>query len=58
VVYPVGPLIHFFAPEAKGHGVPEVMQAIILKGGRIRPRVAFVKAIASAITIGTGGFPW
>ncbi|UCH66311.1 MAG: chloride channel protein, partial [Ignavibacterium sp.] len=51
----VGPIIYFFAPEAKGHGVPEVMQAILLKGGAIRGRVAFVKAIASAITIGTGG---
>ncbi len=51
----VGPLIHFFAPEAKGHGVPEVMQAILMKGGKIRPQVALVKAIASAITIGTGG---
>jgi len=51
----VGPLIYFFAPEAKGHGVPEVMQAILLKGGKIRPRVALVKAVASAITIGTGG---
>lgn len=51
----VGPLIYFFAPEAKGHGVPEVMQSILLKGGRIRPRVALIKALASSITIGTGG---
>lgn len=51
----VGPLIYFFAPEAKGHGVPEVMQSILLKNGKIRPRVAAVKALASAITIGTGG---
>ncbi|QQS34942.1 MAG: chloride channel protein [Ignavibacteriales bacterium] len=51
----VGPMIHFFAPEAKGHGVPEVMQAILLKGGKIRGRVAFIKTISSAITIGTGG---
>lgn len=51
----VGPLIYYFAPEAKGHGVPEVMQAILLKGGKIRGRVAVVKTIASAITIGTGG---
>ncbi|HMB20156.1 MAG TPA: chloride channel protein [Spirochaetota bacterium] len=51
----VGPLIYFLAREAKGHGVPEVMQSIIMKGGAIRPRVAIVKAIASSITIGTGG---
>lgn len=51
----VGPVIYFFAPEAKGHGVPEVMQAIMVKGGKIRPRVALVKAFASAVTIGTGG---
>ena len=51
----VGPIIYFFAPEAKGHGVPEVMQAIFLKGGKIRPRVAVIKAFASAVTIGTGG---
>ncbi|HOO70160.1 MAG TPA: chloride channel protein [Spirochaetota bacterium] len=51
----VGPIIYFFAREAKGHGVPEVMQSIILKGGVIRPRVALIKAVTSAITIGTGG---
>ncbi len=50
-----GPLIYFFAPEAKGHGVPEVMEAILLKGGSIRARVAGIKALVSAITIGTGG---
>jgi CIC family chloride channel protein len=50
----VGPLI-LFAKEAKGHGVPEVMQALILRGGRIRPRVAVAKITASAICIGTGG---
>ncbi len=51
----VGPIIYYLAPEAKGHGVPEVMQAILQKGGVIRPRVSLVKAVASAITIGTGG---
>jgi CIC family chloride channel protein len=51
----VGPLVYRFAREAKGHGVPEVMEAIALRGGRIRPRVAVVKALASAVCIGTGG---
>mgnify|MGYP001260559956 FL=1 len=51
----VGPLVWRFAREAKGHGVPEVMEAIALRGGRIRPRVAVVKALASAVCIGTGG---
>ncbi len=51
----VGPLIHFLAPEAKGHGVPEVMTAMETRGGRIRPVVILVKAVGSAITIGSGG---
>lgn len=50
----VGPLI-LMAQEAKGHGVPEVMQALILRGGRIRARVAAAKICASAMCIGTGG---
>ena len=51
----VGPLIYLFAREAKGHGVPEVMFAVLKRGGRIRPVVAVIKSIASALTIGAGG---
>jgi CIC family chloride channel protein len=51
----VGPIIWFFAREAKGHGVPEVIAAIAVRGGVIRPRVVAVKTLASAISIGTGG---
>ena len=51
----VGPLIYFFAREAKGHGVPEVMLALSETGGRIRARVVVVKALASAVCIGSGG---
>jgi CIC family chloride channel protein len=51
----VGLLVYFFAREAKGHGVPEVMEAVALRGGRIRPRVIGVKALASAVCISTGG---
>lgn len=51
----VGFLTHYFAKETKGHGVPEVMTAVTLHGGKIRPIVAGVKAIASAICIGSGG---
>ena len=51
----VGPMVYFFAREAKGHGVPEVMEAIALKGGVIRKRVVVVKTLASAICIGSGG---
>ena len=50
-----GPLVHFLAREARGHGVPEVMYAVAERGGRIRPQVAAVKALASAICIGGGG---
>lgn len=50
-----GPLVHHFAREARGHGVPEVMYAVARRGGRIRPQVAAVKALASALCIGGGG---
>ena len=50
-----GPLIYRWAREARGHGVPEVMIAVAERGGRIRPQVSVVKALASALCIGTGG---
>ncbi|HUX22448.1 MAG TPA: chloride channel protein, partial [Spirochaetia bacterium] len=46
---------YFFAREAKGHGVPEVMYAITEKKGVIRPRIVIAKALASALSIGSGG---
>lgn len=50
-----GPLIYQWAREARGHGVPEVMIAVAENGGRIRPQVSVVKALASALCIATGG---
>ena len=50
-----GPLVDRFAREARGHGVPEVMYAVAARGGRIAGRVAVVKALASALCIGSGG---
>jgi CIC family chloride channel protein len=50
-----GPMVHAWAREARGHGVPEVMYAVARRGGRIPPRVAVVKALASALCIGGGG---
>ncbi|MGE0041926.1 MAG: chloride channel protein [Vicinamibacterales bacterium] len=50
-----GLLTHYVASEARGHGVPVVMEAIALHDGRIRPRLMAIQALASGITIGTGG---
>ncbi|MEE9153400.1 MAG: chloride channel protein [candidate division NC10 bacterium] len=51
----VGPVIYYMAQEVKGGGVPEVMIAMAIKGGRMRKRVAFAKIVTSALTIGSGG---
>ena len=50
-----GLLVQTFASEAKGHGVPQVMKALIQRGGRISARVGIVKTIASILTVGSGG---
>jgi CIC family chloride channel protein len=47
-------IVRTFAPEARGHGVPEVMDAIYYQGGIIRPVVAAAKSVASALAIGSG----
>jgi CIC family chloride channel protein len=51
----IGPIVYYLAREAKGHGVPEVMESIVLRGGAIRARVMFAKITASAVCIGSGG---
>ncbi|MBO8137978.1 MAG: chloride channel protein [Desulfotomaculum sp.] len=51
----VGPLVYFLAKEARGHGVPEVMEDVALHGGTIPVRVVAVKSLAAAICIGSGG---
>jgi CIC family chloride channel protein len=48
-------LVKNFAPEAKGTGVPEIIDAIYYRKGIIRPVVALVKSVASALSIGSGG---
>lgn len=49
-----GILITNFASEAKGHGVPQVMKALISRGGVIKARIGVVKVVASILTVGSG----
>ncbi len=51
----ISPIIYYGAREAKGHGVPEIMESLIFRGGQIRNRVVAIKALASSICIGSGG---
>jgi len=51
----VAPITYRLAKEARGHGVPEVMLAVALRGGIIRPGIALAKSVASSICIGSGG---
>ncbi len=45
----------YLAPEVKGHGIPQILEALALRGGRIRSRVASLGIVAPALTIGSGG---
>ncbi|MHB8942219.1 MAG: chloride channel protein, partial [Desulfobacteria bacterium] len=50
-----GVIVYLIAPEAEGHGTDAMIEAFHLKGGKIRKRVPFIKIVASALTMGTGG---
>lgn len=60
VIFPVvgmlltGLLIINFASEAKGHGVPQVMRALISRGGVIKARIGVIKVLASILCVGSG----
>ena len=51
----VGVIARFGTDKIRGHGIPEAIQSILERDSVIQARVAFLKPIASAITIGTGG---
>jgi CIC family chloride channel protein len=51
----VGVIIMVTTREVSGHGVPKVLQAILARGGRIHPKIAVYKTLASSIAIGSGG---
>ena len=51
----VGLMARYGSERIRGHGIPEAIEAILLKGGQVEPRVAILKPISSAISIGSGG---
>ncbi len=51
----VGLMARFGSERIRGHGIPEAMETILLRGSRMEPRLAVLKPISSAVSIGTGG---
>ena len=51
----VGIMARYGTDKIRGHGIPEAIEAILLKGARVQPRVAVLKPISAAIAIGSGG---
>lgn len=50
-----GWIVYRWAPEAEGHGTDAAIEAYHQLGGHVRPRIPFIKAVSSALTIGSGG---
>jgi H+/Cl- antiporter ClcA len=51
----VGLIAHYGSDKIRGHGIPEAIEAILLRGARVEPKVAVLKPISAAIAIGSGG---
>jgi chloride channel protein, CIC family len=51
----IGLMARFGSEKIRGHGIPEAIEAILLGGSRMQPKVAVLKPLSSAISIGTGG---
>jgi len=51
----IGLMARFGSEKIRGHGIPEAIEAILLGGSRMHPKVAVLKPLSSAISIGTGG---
>jgi H+/Cl- antiporter ClcA len=51
----IGLMARYGSERIRGHGIPEAIESILLKGSRVQPRVAFLKPLSSAISIGSGG---
>lgn len=51
----VGLIAHFGSDKIRGHGIPEAIESILLRGARIDPKVALLKPLSAAISIGSGG---
>jgi H+/Cl- antiporter ClcA len=51
----VGLMAHYGSDKIRGHGIPEAIEAILLRGARVDPKVALLKPLSAAIAIGSGG---
>ncbi len=51
----IGLMARYGSERIRGHGIPEAIESILINGSRVQPRLAFLKPLSSAISIGSGG---